>query len=596
MKPAKKVTKKTLSPIRSDDGVVSSQDALIYEQLNYFGIKKGTEVYKSLAPLLSHIYASENDIDRIWKFAADHLVRCDPKDKISFFNAEKFICFQLAKILDNLQNPLRKAYRELGHGDTTQLAKGPYSLIDNIPAIFSSQPVITKTATYIYSCIDWIRDAFLGKEFLHSIYSRLLNPTSITLANYIVELECGKEADKYMALNFNSGMSAIDATLSHLVGYEDIIILNENIYGGSHQLIYDWFGKNSNLDIAIESFAGLGVKEFTACLNKTKTKYKNRLKQGRNIYVYLESPCNPHGYVLDVPGICQTAHAEDLMVMLDSTIATPFLIQPLRQKLENRRPDFLIHSYTKDLNGHGTAIGGCVIGKNERIFIPKGEKTRFKKRKEKGWNEIHWDETMFWNVYYIKGAFLDSEKAYDIIQGIKTLEHRMLAKCINTLVLYKYFGSNPKVTVKSSCSQIKILAAITNLSLPAPLLTLDIPMNNIQLFKSFVDSLSPMFGGMVSLGQTDTIISCPALTTHSELNSEKLEQAGITPTTLRVAVGMEDVMDLILHFKHCAELFVDEEIKGFSSRFMSITEIARYRKKTYLEVHKKHIAARDYSD
>ena len=201
MKPAQKIPKHPLSPIRSDDLDFYDRDALITEQLNYFGIKKGTEVYYRLTPFLNNIYASEHDIENIWEFARDFLVHCDQKDKISFFNAKKFICFQLAKLLDNLQNPLRKAYRELGHSDATKLAKGPYSLIDNIPAIFSSQPVITKTATYIYSCIDWIRDAFQGKEFLHSIYSRLLNPTSITLANYIVELECGKEADKYMALN-----------------------------------------------------------------------------------------------------------------------------------------------------------------------------------------------------------------------------------------------------------------------------------------------------------------------------------------------------------------------------------------------------------
>ena len=102
---------------------------------------------------------------------------------------------------------------------------------------------------------------------------------------------------------------------------------------------------------------------------------------------------------------------------------------------------------------------------------------------------------MFWNVYYIKGAFLDSEKAFEVIEGIKTLEHRMLAKCINTVVLYKYFQSNEFIKVKSSFSHEHLLKKITYLSLPAPLMTLDIRIKDIRRFKSFVDSLSPMFGG-----------------------------------------------------------------------------------------------------
>ena len=583
------MSKEILSPIRTDKAQDAAPEKLIREQLEYFGIDKGTELYDQFRPLLGNIYNSQTHIENIWSFATDYLLNADHKDKIALFNAKRFICFQLAKLLDTLQNPLRKEFRELRASETTQLAKGPYAMFDNIPAIFSSQPVIVKTATYIYSCIDWIRDAFQGKEFLHSIYSRLLNPTSISLANYIVELECGHEADKYMALNFNSGMSAIDATLSHLLGYKDVLILNKNIYGGSHQLIYDWFGKSSNLDIALEAFSGVEEANFKACLLATQKKYSDRLKSGKKIYIYLESPCNPHGYVLDVPGICRTAHQNGWTVILDSTVATPFLIKPLRNSDEIERPDFLIHSYTKDLQGHGTTMGGCVIGKNERIFLPKGEKAEIKNSQQN--NEISWEDTMFWNVYYIKGAFLDSEKAFDIIEGIKTLEHRMLAKCINTIVLYEYFKSNEFIQVKSSVSQKQLLEKITFLALPAPLMTLDMGVKDITRFKAFVDSLCPMFGGMVSLGQTDTIISCPALTTHSELSPQSLKEADITPATLRIAVGMENVLDLIFHFKNSAALFIDLEIKNFSKSFMSDEDVVSLRRETYLNVHEKFITS-----
>lgn len=91
-------------------------------------------------------------------------------------------------------------------------------MFDNVTAIFSANPVIARTATYIYACAEWIADAFEGKELLLEIYSRLLNPTAIALANYIVDLEAGPYAREYFAWNFNSGMAAIDAVLAHVLG------------------------------------------------------------------------------------------------------------------------------------------------------------------------------------------------------------------------------------------------------------------------------------------------------------------------------------------------------------------------------------------
>ncbi len=107
-------------------------------------------------------------------------------------------------------------------------AKGPYPVFDNVTALFSANPVIVRTATYIYACTEWVDDAFHGKEALHEIYSRLLNPTSISLANHIVDLEAGRHASEYLAWNFNSGMAAIDTLLGHRLGNEDIVIVSRN--------------------------------------------------------------------------------------------------------------------------------------------------------------------------------------------------------------------------------------------------------------------------------------------------------------------------------------------------------------------------------
>ena len=148
-----------------------------------------------------------------------------------------------------MQNPLRRTYQSLGYSLSTQAAKGPYAMFDNVSAIFSATPVIARTATYVYACAEWVAEAFQGKEFLEQIYSRLLNPTSLSLANYIVDLEAGPYSREYLAWNFNSGMAAIDAALSHVLGQGDLLVTARSIYGGAHQLIYDWYAKPANLGV-----------------------------------------------------------------------------------------------------------------------------------------------------------------------------------------------------------------------------------------------------------------------------------------------------------------------------------------------------------
>src|SRR3954452_9655561 len=134
-------------------------------------------------------------------------------------------------------------------------------------------PWPARTATYLYACIEWVEDAFKGKELMHDIYSRLLNPTSISLANHIVDLEAGPLARDYMAWNFNSGMAAVDATLAHLVGYQDIVLSSRNVYGGTYQLLHDWYGKRGNMDVAVEWFDGFTATDFSVALNETRTRH-----------------------------------------------------------------------------------------------------------------------------------------------------------------------------------------------------------------------------------------------------------------------------------------------------------------------------------
>ncbi len=575
---------KKLSPKRNSTQATNLQE-LVGEQLEHFGIDEESEFGQALGNIVSNLYQTQHDIETLWKLTLQSISELPYEDRIRRFNAKKFLSFQLAKLLDTLQNPFRRSYQSLDYNHMTVTAKGPYPVFDNVTAIFSATPAITRTATYIYACAEWIEDAFRGKELMLEIYSRLLNPTSICLANHIVDVEAGPYADQYLAWNFNSGMAAIDATLSHILGRDDVLIKSRNIYGGAHQLIHDWYAKNGNLEIAVETFDGYGADDFAKVLEECRTKYADRIAQGRRIYLYLESPCNPHGYVMDLPAICRKAHEHGIDVVLDATVGTPFLIRPLQRDDVNERPDYVIHSYTKDISGTGGAIAGCVIGKNENMFIPKGETVA----------GVNWADTMFWNVYYVKGAFLNADAAFEVMQGMRTLPIRMLRKCISTLVLAKYLNSHPQINVHCNAlendSNSDLRKEYLFLGLPAPLFTIDMGEIPHKAFHRFFDSLSPTFGHMISLGQSNTIVSCPSLTTHSELDESALAAAGLTPTTIRFAVGDEAPMDLIRHLIHAAKSTIDREVEGFSEQFMPLDDAKRMIELNYIDVHSRFIRA-----
>ncbi len=578
-----------LSPRRNTSNA-EDLEGLVAEQLDHFSIDPDSPFGSRLAQLAERMYASKGDVDALWQLTLSEMASLEAPQRIARFNALKFLSFQLAKILDNLQGPFRRSYQSLNFSPSTSMSKGPYPIFDNITAIFSATPVITRTATYIYACAEWIEDAFAGRELMLEIYSRLLNPTSISLANHIVDLEAGHFAGDYLAWNFNSGMAAIDATLSHLLGRDDVLITSRNICGGAHQLIHDWYAKESNLAIAVETFDGYHCDDFQRCLEECREKYAERLDAGRQIYLYLESPCNPHGYVLDVPTICRAAHESDVRVMLDGTVATPFLNRPLTREAIAERPDFLIHSYTKDLSGTGSVIAGCVIGRNEDMFLPKGHVTA----------ESRWDETMFWNVYYVKGAFLNADAAFEVIQGIRTLDVRMMRKCINTEILAHFLDAHPQISVQCSAlpgsENHQLSKQQLFLALPAPLFTIDLGKIPKITFQRFFDSLSPTFGHMISLGQSNTIVSCPSLTTHSELDGAALSEAGMTATTIRFSVGDEDPIDLIRHLTESACLAIDPDVAGFSGGFPDTSTTHALIRECYTSAHKRYIDSRLGSD
>jgi cystathionine beta-lyase/cystathionine gamma-synthase len=208
-----------------------------------------------------------------------------------------------------------------------------------------------------------------------------------------------------------------------------------------------------------------------------------------------------------------------------------------------------------------------------------------------------WEHTLFWNVYYIKGAFLEAEQAFEVISGMKTLELRMLKKCINTAILARWLAAHPQIHVHGPANptdpNAELCARLSYLGLASPLFTIDFEAAALDrmTFERFFDSLSPMFGHMVSLGQSNTVVLCPALTSHSELGAEALRAAAITPTTIRIAVGDENPRELIRDFLATARLAIDPDRAGFSGKFPAGEAVDRLVDETYLDVHRRHAAA-----
>jgi O-acetylhomoserine (thiol)-lyase len=592
-----------LSPLRNSSAATTADD-LVAEQLLHFGIDPGSPAGEALGRLVSLLGSANGAAHELWELTTQTLAGLDRADRIAWFNAKRFACFQLAKVLDTMQNPLRATYQSLLDDMSTASVKGPNPLFDNVTAIFSATPVITRTATYVYACTEWIEDAFKGRELLHQIYSRLLNPTSICLANHIVHLEAGPEAADYFAWNFNSGMAAIDTTLAHLLGARDIVLSSRNVYGGTYQLLHDWYGKKANLDVAVEWFDGEDVAAFARQLEVVTARHADRLREGRNIFVYLESPCNPHGSVLDVPGICRLAHQRGLTVICDATIGTPFLQPTLRRTDPAERPDFVIQSYTKDLCGSGNTTAGVVIARVERMFLPKGASVQARGHDGRV-RECRWDESMFWNVYYVKGAFLDSDKAFEVLSGMRTAELRILAKCINTIVLSRALARHPLINAQCAAvagnDNAELTAKYMTLGLPAPLFTIDFEGHpggqtagqgggvSRALMKRFFDNLEPAFGLQVSLGQVNTQVLCPALTSHSEMSDEALRQAGISPTTVRISVGDEDPRFLLEHMRRAAGVAAGSIHPAFAEGFPDAVTVAQLYREVYVDVHTRWV-------
>ena len=369
---------------------------------------------------------------------------------------------------------------------------------------------IYASSTYVFDTAEQGMRRFSGEEEGY-IYSRWGNPTITEAEERISALESfGIKDSKGDPLQLRtilhaSGMSAISTMMIATLKAGDKILSHPSLYGGVHELVEKVLPA-----LHIEAvFADLVDLDVAAAAMKADDTIK---------LLYLETPANPTIQCVDIEELTKLAKLNNLIVAVDNTFATPYLQQPFQFGV-----DYVLHSTTKFLNGHGTAIGGSLSGKD--IEMMNGHMTK---------------------VHRLLGGNSNPFDAFLLSQGMKTLEVRMERHCSNAVEVANFLEKHPavsKVNYLGLWSHPNFAVGAKQMRHPGAMLSFEMK-DGLDAAKKFIDSLK-MCVRAVSLGTCDTLLSHPAGMTHSGLSKEQREAYGITDGLIRMSVGIENVADII---------------------------------------------------
>jgi methionine-gamma-lyase len=299
-------------------------------------------------------------------------------------------------------------------------------------------------------------------------------------------------------------MAAISTLLFSTLKTGDKVLSHFSLYGGT----------NETLHKVLPDFGVLPVIADLREINKVEDIIKN----DRTIkMMYIETPANPTIQCVDIEELSKIAKRYNLIVACDNTFATPYLQQPFKYDV-----DFIIHSTTKFLNGHGTAIGGILLGKDVEFMNTKATK-----------------------VHRLLGGNSNGFDAFLLTQGIRTLEVRMDRHCGNAVEVAKFLEQHPgvaKVNYSGLTSHPDYAVAKKQMRHPGAMLSFELN-GGLQAGIDFMNRLK-MCVRTVSLGTVDTLLSHPASMTHYSVPKEQREKYGITDGLIRMNVGIENVEDI----------------------------------------------------
>jgi cystathionine beta-lyase/cystathionine gamma-synthase len=356
-------------------------------------------------------------------------------------------------------------------------------------------PPIHMANTYIFDSAAEAADAFERQD--RPIYTRWGNPTLAVMEQKVAALE-GAEASIATA----SGMAAVSAALLAAVESGDHVVATSGLYSGSHNLLtkdFVRYGIETSIVPATDAAA------FEAAI-RTNTRV-----------IYLESPGNPTLSLNDIRAIAEIARSHELFTIVDNTFATPYNQRPL-----DLGADAVVHSATKFLGGHGDAIGGVIAGKADYIDTVKGPVRQF-------------------------GGCLSPFNAWLIARGINTLPLRMVRHNHNALHIAEWLETQPGVAwVRYPWLASHPQVELARDQMPGGgggVVVFELK-GGIQAGRRLLDRVA-LCARTVSLGDVRTLITHPASTTHHSVDPKTRRDAGITDGLVRLAVGLEDVADIL---------------------------------------------------
>ncbi|MGN0772700.1 MAG: O-acetylhomoserine aminocarboxypropyltransferase/cysteine synthase family protein [Candidatus Ventricola sp.] len=398
------------------------------------------------------------------------------------------------------------------------------------PATDARAVPIYATTSYVFHNSDHAADRF-GLRDPGNIYGRLTNPTQSVFEARIAALENGTAA-----LAVSSGAAAIAYTFQALAKAGEHIVASKTIYGGTYNLLAHTLPLTSSIST---TFVDPDVEGSFEAAIQENTKA-----------IFIETLGNPNSNIIDIEEIARIAHAHGIPLVVDSTFATPYLVRPI-----DYGADIVVHSATKFIGGHGTAIGGVIVEGGKFDWKASG-KYPWISDPNPSYHGVSFYDAVGPAAFatYIRaillrdtGATLSPFHAFIFLQGLETLSLRVERHVENALKIVDYLSKHPQVeAVHHPSLPSEPSHALYQKYFPnggGSIFTFEIKGDS-DTAKKFIDNLA-IFSLLANVADVKSLVIHPYTTTHSQLTDEELLDQGIKPNTIRLSIGTENVKDLI---------------------------------------------------
>ena len=398
------------------------------------------------------------------------------------------------------------------------------------PATDARAVPIYATTSYVFHDSQHAADRF-GLKDAGNIYGRLTNPTEDAFEQRIASLEGGAAA-----LAVASGAAALSYTFQALAQAGEHIGASKTIYGGTYNYLAHTFPLNNNVTTTFVDPYAEGSFE-AAIQENTKA-------------IFVETLGNPNSNLIDLEELAKTAHKHNIPLVVDSTFATPYLVRPIEYGA-----DIVVHSATKFIGGHGTAIGGVIVDGGNFDWKAAG-KYPWISEANPSYHGVSFTDAAGPAAFvtYIRavilrdtGATLSPFHAFLFLQGLETLSLRVERHVSNALKIVEYLSNHPQVeAVHHPSLPDEPTHDLYKKYLPnggGSIFTFEIK-GDAKTAQTFIDNLA-IFSLLANVADVKSLVIHPATTTHSQCTAEELREQGIKENTIRLSIGIEKAEDLI---------------------------------------------------